>query len=158
MITLASENATAQIDSLLEKYPELAVTETSSSQIRLRGSIHVYRHAAGFTVNHDYNIELLIPIGSDQLPSVYETGNNMDVKYQHRYRDGKLCLETDTAIRLRFYDGIVLLEWMDEFVEPVVQEKKKGMRGFLAEYANSELAMKEKGAWQQAVVDKYGNL
>jgi hypothetical protein len=118
MITLTSENATAQIDSLLEKYPDLAITEASSSQIRLRGSIHVYRNAVGFTVNHDYNIELLIPIGSDQLPSVYETGNNMDVKYQHRYRDGKLCLETDTAIRLRFYDGIVLLEWMDEFVEP----------------------------------------
>lgn len=52
----------------------------------------------------------------------------------------------------------VIITVMDEFVEPVVQEKKKGMRGFLAEYANSELAMKEKGAWQQAVVDKYGNL
>ena len=118
MITLTSENATAQIDSLLEKYPDLAITEASSSQIRLRGSIHVYRRAVGFTVNHDYNLELLIPIDSDQLPSVYETDNNFDVMYQHRYRDGKLCLETDTAIRLRFYEGIVLLEWMDEFVEP----------------------------------------
>ncbi len=36
------------------------------------------------------------------------------------------------------------------------QEKKKMMRGALVEYAKPELVVKEKGAWQQAAVDKYG--
>ena len=34
---------------------------------------------------------------------------------------------------------------------------KKGMRGVLAQYADPELREKEKGAWERALVDKYGN-
>lgn len=118
MITLTSENANAQINAILEKYPDLHIVEANSSQIRLRGSIHVNRKAVEFTVNHHYMVELLIPVDSNQLPSVYEIGEDIDAGYQHRYSDGKLCLETDTTIRLRFCEGINLLEWMDVFVEP----------------------------------------
>ena len=42
---------------------------------------------------------------------------------------------------------------MDEFVKPVKVVSKKGMRGALAQYANSELKEKEKGAWERAVVE-----
>ncbi len=118
MIVLSSSEASAQIGSLTAKYPDLHIVEANPSQIRLRGCIRVYKTAFGFTVNHVYSIELLIPLDSDNLPSVYDIGNEIDSKYQHYYADRKLCLETDTTIRLRFSDGIDLIEWMDEFVEP----------------------------------------
>ena len=52
----------------------------------------------------------------------------------------------------------VIITIMDEFVEPVETVRKKGMRGILAQYAHSALAEKEKGAWERAVVEKYGTI
>lgn len=52
----------------------------------------------------------------------------------------------------------VIITIMDEFVEPVKAVRKKGMRGVLAQYANPELREKEKGAWERAAVEKYGNV
>ena len=52
---------------------------------------------------------------------------------------------------------LVIITFMDEFVEPVKDVRKKGMRGVLAQYANPELRDKEKGAWERAVVEKYGD-
>ena len=51
----------------------------------------------------------------------------------------------------------VIITIMDEFVKPVKAVRKKGMRGVLAQYANPELREKEKGAWERAVAEKYGN-
>ncbi len=51
----------------------------------------------------------------------------------------------------------VIITIMDEFVEPVKTIRKKGMRGALARYANPSLAENEKGAWERAAVEKYGN-
>ena len=51
----------------------------------------------------------------------------------------------------------VIITIMDEFVEPVKAVRKKGMRGVLAQYANPELREREKGAWERAVVEKYGD-
>ena len=51
----------------------------------------------------------------------------------------------------------VIITIMDEFVEPVKAVRKQSMRGVLAQYANPELREKEKGAWERAVVEKYGN-
>lgn len=50
----------------------------------------------------------------------------------------------------------VIITIMDEFVEPTKPVRKKGMRGALAQYADSTLAEKEKGAWECAVAEKYG--
>lgn len=52
----------------------------------------------------------------------------------------------------------VIITIMDEFVEPVKAVRKKGIRGVLAQYANPELREKEKGAWERAAVEKYGNV
>ena len=52
----------------------------------------------------------------------------------------------------------VIITIMDEFVEPEGIVRKKGMRGILAQYANSSLTEKEKGAWERATVNKYGNV
>lgn len=47
---------------------------------------------------------------------------------------------------------IIIDEFQDE-----PKPQKRGMRGVLSEYANPELANKEEGAWERAVVKKYGN-
>ena len=51
----------------------------------------------------------------------------------------------------------VIITIMDEFVDPVKASPKEGMRGILSQYADSALAEKEKGAWERAMVEKYGN-
>ena len=51
----------------------------------------------------------------------------------------------------------VIITIMDEFVEPVKTNRKKGMRGILSQYANPALAEQEKSSWEHAVVDKHGD-
>ena len=50
----------------------------------------------------------------------------------------------------------VIITIIDDYMEPVKEIPKKGMRGVLAQYANPALARKEKGAWESAAVEKYG--
>lgn len=107
----------SQIDSVLSTYPRLSMTESDSSYVRLTGAITVYRTAKGFTLNCDYDIQIIIPIG-DTLPSVVDVGNAIDAQYPHIYSNRQLCLETDATVYFRFIDGFDLLAWMDEFVEP----------------------------------------
>lgn len=72
-----------------------------------------------------------------------------------------------------YYDGIavrplekviakpnqkVIITILDEFVEPAADKEKKGMRGVLEAYSDPALAEKEKGAWEHAMVEKYGNV
>ncbi len=52
----------------------------------------------------------------------------------------------------------VIITIMDEFVEPAAAAGKSGMRGALSQYADPALAQQEKGAWQRALVEKYGNV
>ena len=115
---LKYNDACEQVQRLLTVYPKLEVKESDSVKIRLSGTIEVYRSACNYTLQKEYPIELIIPIGNDDLPTVIETSNMIDASYPHRYSDGSLCLETNTAIRLRFIDGFDLVAWMDEFVEP----------------------------------------
>ena len=107
-----------QIKHLQISYPGLHIMESNADQVRLHGSIHIYRSANSFTLDKNYNIEILIPLTPGQLPEIIDTGKSIDESFIHRYSNGKLCLETDTAMRIRFIDGLDLLSWMDEFVEP----------------------------------------
>lgn len=52
----------------------------------------------------------------------------------------------------------VIITIMDEFIEPTTIPANRGIRGILSSYANPSLAEKEKGAWECAVVNKYGNV
>ena len=58
----------------------------------------------------------------------------------------------------------VIITIMDDFVEDKHKvdnsrlKKIEELCGSLAEYANPSLREKEKGAWERAVVEKYGNL
>ena len=51
----------------------------------------------------------------------------------------------------------VIITVMDEFVDSSASNTKKGIRGILSQYANPALSAKEKGAWERAAVEKYGN-
>lgn len=52
----------------------------------------------------------------------------------------------------------VIITVMDEFLEQTNHKKKKGIRGTLSEYADPGLAEREKGAWERAMVEKYGDI
>ncbi len=51
----------------------------------------------------------------------------------------------------------VIVTVMDEFVTSPAVTEKKGIRGILSQYADPALSEKEKGAWERAAVEKYGN-
>lgn len=110
--------ASEQINRLLTEYPKLNISKSDNSSIDLSGYVDVYRSAFNYTIQKEYQVEISVPIGDDSLPNIRETGNAISSDYAHRYPDGGLCLETDTAIRLRFIDGFDLISWMDEYVEP----------------------------------------
>lgn len=115
---LTAQQAQQQLNSLLMKYPELTVTEMSDSCICLCGKILVHRVIHDFSLHQKYDIEVHIPLNSDELPFIRDADQYIDPYYHHSYISGKLCLETDSKIKIRFINGFNLLEWMDEFVEP----------------------------------------
>lgn len=52
----------------------------------------------------------------------------------------------------------VIITVMDEFVEPAKKVSTKSIRGILEQYADPSLAEREEGAWERAVVEKYGHV
>lgn len=108
----------AQLQDFFAKYPSMKIKAEEPNEIILSGSIDVFRNYNGFTVNKNYLLEIVIPIGSDVFPYVVDIGNHIDSSYHHYYCSSKqLCLETDAKFTLRFIDGFSLVEWMEEFVE-----------------------------------------
>ena len=114
----SKESALQQVNSLLQIYDKLHIEKESNQEIILTGEILVNRTASSYTLYKTYHIEVHIPFESDKLPYVFDIGNAIDSNYNHQYKDGPLCLETDFAIRIRFVDDLNLVSWMQEFVEP----------------------------------------
>lgn len=114
----SKESALQQVNSLLQIYDKLLIEKESNEEIILSGEILVNRTSLSYHVYKAYEIEIHIPFESDKLPYVFDIGNAIDSNYSHQYKDGPLCLETDFAIRIRFVDGLNLVSWMQEFVEP----------------------------------------
>ena len=50
----------------------------------------------------------------------------------------------------------VIITILDEFVSPKESVHARDVRGILHQYANADLQEKEKGAWEHAMVEKYG--
>lgn len=111
-----TETVMPQIEKLLHKYPGLTIAQTDTRFVRLHGSIIVFRSYHDFTLRKTYNLDIVIPIGSDDLPFVIDTDRQI-TNYHHCYSDGRLCLATDAQIRIHFIKGFDLVEWMSEFVE-----------------------------------------
>lgn len=106
-----------QAEELLHLYTGLQLNSESADQIVLSGSILVNRISKGYTLYKEYRVEIVVPISSAELPYVIDAGHNIDERYPHRYVDGRLCLETDTSIRIRFIEGFSLSAWISEYVE-----------------------------------------
>ena len=115
---LTTQQAQQQLKSLLTKYPDLFIKENNNSIICLCGEILVHRVIREFSLHKYYKIEIYIPLNSPDLPYVMDRNGCIDFNYHHKYSSGKLCLETDSKIKIRFINGFNLIEWMDEFVEP----------------------------------------
>lgn len=115
---LTIETGMQQVEALLHSYNGIHIEEVSDDRISLKGTITVNREALNFHLYKDYDIQIVIPIEKEELPYVIDVGNQIDVHYPHRYVDGRLCLETDTHIEMRFLDGFSLISWVDEYVEP----------------------------------------
>lgn len=111
------KNVVQQVESLLHLYDGLRISSEDETKISLVGDILVNRTALGFTLFKTYQIEVVIPLISEELPYVFDRGNHIERSYPHRYTDGRLCLETDTHIKVRFVDGFSLEAWMSEYVE-----------------------------------------
>ena len=107
-----------QLDRLCQVYPDLEVTRSGPTEVRLHGQIQVYLTANDFTVRNLYVIDIVIPLNSNDLPTVYDAGHQIKSIYPHRYQSGELCLATDTQMRIHFVDGFDLVCWMESYVEP----------------------------------------
>ena len=114
--TVAVQQANIQLH--LYKYIKMKICTMEETEIVLAGSILINRSAKGFQLYKEYSVKIVIPLESEKLPYVLDDGNHIDCNYPHRYLNGKLCLETDTSIRVRFVDGFSLEAWLEEFVEP----------------------------------------
>ena len=111
------ETVMPQVAQLLHEYPDLVVVQSDSQRVRLYGDILVFRTYNDFPLRKTYTLEVVIPIGSDELPFVVDTDRQIEQDYHHYYQNGKLCLATDSQMRIRFIDGFNLIAWMSEFVE-----------------------------------------
>ena len=114
----SKESAVQQVNNLLHLYDKLQICTMDETQIVLVGPILVNRSSKGFQVCKEYTVKIVIPLESEEFPYVLDTGNHIDSNYPHRYLSGKLCLETDANVKIRFIDGFSLEAWMTEYVEP----------------------------------------
>lgn len=115
---LYKEFALQQVNQLLRVYNGLSVEEMLDTRIVLSGRVLIKRMALGYQLCKEYQMKIILPLCVDVLPYVIDSGNQIDKNYPHRYIDGQLCLETDTAIRIYFINGFDLVSWMYNFVEP----------------------------------------
>ena len=114
----SKESAVQQVNNLLHLYNKFQICTMDETQVVLTGPILVNRSSKGFQVCKEYSVKIVIPLESEELPYVLDAGNHIDSNYPHRYLSGKLCLETDANIKIRFIDGFFLEAWMIEYVEP----------------------------------------
>ena len=117
MIIKTAEQIKAQLNGFQKVYPDMQVINETDTEIRLAGSLTVHKEYGGFQVFDDYNVEIVIPIASSQLPYVIDVGKRINPNYHHYYTNGKLCLETDVKIIADFVSGFDLLRWMNDYVE-----------------------------------------
>lgn len=110
--------ALEQISQMLKEYPDLHIEIILEDQIVITGEILINRIYNDYHLYQKYSLSIAIPLEKNKLPYIIDSGHHIARNYPHIYRDRKLCLETDTRVKLHFIDGFNLLEWMHDFVEP----------------------------------------
>lgn len=145
------ESAQQQIVDLLRIQSGLHIKSETEKRIELTGEILVNCESKGYFLSDRYAVEIVIPLGSDKLPFVIDKGNRIAKDYPHRYKNGELCLETDTIIRIHFLDGFSLTEWINDFVEPYYFSYE-----FYQRYG--EFPFGERGHGLQGILETYQEL
>lgn len=107
-----------QIDELLTVYTGLEETTDYNNFIILSGIVSINRIYNNFLVDKEYKTKIFISLNDMKMPEVFDIGNHIDNSYIHKYKDGKLCLETDAYVAFCFYKEYSLLQWMQNIVEP----------------------------------------
>lgn len=100
------ESVHQQIKELVKVQSGLHIESENKAQIELIGEISVNCKSKGYVLSDNYPVQIVIPLDSDILPYVIDTGNRIVKDYPHRYENGELCLETDATIRIRFFGGL----------------------------------------------------
>lgn len=111
-------NIRPQINELLTVYTGLEEFTDYNTFIILSGIISINRTYNNFLVDKEYKIKIFISLNDMKMPEVFDIGNHIDCSYIHRYKDGKLCLETDAYVAFCLYNEYSLLQWMKNIVEP----------------------------------------
>lgn len=145
------ESVHQQIKELIKVQSGLHIELESETQVELTGEIFVNCKSQGYVLSDDYPVQIVIPLNSDILPYVIDTGDCIAKDYPHRYENGELCLETDTSIRIRFLEGFSLVAWVQEFVEPYYFSYE-----FFQRYG--ELPFGERGHGLQGIMETYQEL
>ena len=117
-IIFTKDTVMPQVERMLAAYPDLYVAETTEDSIEIDGNIIVHRTYNDYTIRNIYDLKVIIPLGSENLPYVIDSSKYINETYPHIYTNRMLCLETDIVIRIRFIEGFDLVAWMDEYVEP----------------------------------------
>ena len=112
-----TDTLTPQLTELLQHYPDLKIISQKDNEVIVSGNISVFMKHPMYILRKTYGIKIIIPLNSEELPYVVDKDSYISKSYHHYYNTGKLCLETDSAIRLRFVDGFDLVAWMTEYVE-----------------------------------------
>lgn len=102
----------------LQECKPFEVVESNEEKLRLQGKIHIFRSTDEFILDKEYLIEVIIPRDERILPSAIDIGSHIDSSFEHKYSNGELCLETECIIMKRFAEGMTILEWFEDFVEP----------------------------------------
>lgn len=110
--------ALEQISEMLQEYTDLYIEKILGDQIIITGEILINRLYNDYHLYQKYSLSIAIPLEKNELPYIIDSGHHIIRNYPHIYHDRKLCLETDTRVKLHFIDGFNLLEWMHDFVEP----------------------------------------
>lgn len=113
----SKETLQPQLEALIKNYPELEVASREKDKVILSGNIFVHLKHCDYRLKQKYAVEITVPLYSEGLPFVVDKEEYISKKYPHLYKNGRLCLETDTAVRFRFADGFDLVSWMKEYVE-----------------------------------------
>lgn len=107
------------INRLQSDLPEFKIDTSGSDSKTIIGSLQINHVYNDFRVNESFDIEIVLPDEYPYaIPTVRETGNKINKKYPHIYRDGQLCLGIEGEIMLRC-DGAINLKFLiDAYIVP----------------------------------------
>lgn len=109
----------SEIKDLQHSFPDSKFIFDSQDENLLHTILRVNHIYNDFHVNELFEIDINIPLTyPSEIPEIIEIGNKIDIKYEHLYSNGKLCLGTDSEIILRCNGVINLTYLINSYIIP----------------------------------------